>query len=101
MNHLEQAHVDDSYVVSVRCSRFEQRKKCACEDERAQVAKGERKKVLRTVCKYHILYCHVILDAILVHGGISKVGDSNIESMISRHGARDNKKTYNAALLTG
>ena len=43
LDNLKQAHVDDPYVVSIRCSRFEERKKCACEHERAQVTKGERK----------------------------------------------------------
>ena len=39
----QEAHVDDPYVVSVRCSRFEERKKCTREHERAQVADGKCK----------------------------------------------------------
>ena len=39
----KEAYIDDPYVVSVRCSGFEERKNCARKYERAQVAKGKRK----------------------------------------------------------
>ena len=40
----QNTHVNNSYVISVRCSRFEERKKCAREHERAQVAEVDVRK---------------------------------------------------------
>ena len=47
----QNTHVNNSYVVSVRCSRFEERNKCASEHERAQVAEVDVRKRRVIDCK--------------------------------------------------
>jgi hypothetical protein len=80
----KETHVDDPYVVSVRCSRFEERKKCAREYERAQVAKGAYEGQRAVHCKHHVLYCHVILNSVWVLERIAKVGDSERKGIIRK-----------------
>ena len=78
----KETHVDDPYVVSIRCSRFKERKKCAREYERAQVAKGEYEEQRAVHCKHHVLYCHAILNPVWVLERIAKVADAEIKCII-------------------